>query len=621
MQIGRGVRRGLVLFGIAALLALAGPGLGRASAATPVAAPVACKGGAATSLKCYEVDVPLDRSGALPGTIRLHVEAVAPLGPVRGAIFLIAGGPGQGSAHVFGLDSASSVSFYRYMFPGYTLVAYDDRGTGGSGLLDCPTLQGATSATQEREAAAGCAASLGPARDFYSTADHAEDLEAVREALGLGKIALFGTSYGTKLALAYALAHPDDVERLLLDSVVPTTLPDPFEANVLSALPSRLTAFCADGGCRGATANFPGEVVALANRLAAHPLHGVVPRTGGLRPWTLSGVDFLTLVVDADLNPGLAAELPADVHAALHGNGRPLLRAAILDSGSLGDAADLSVALYAATDCHDGPFPWPADSPVPGRQGLFDAAVAALPPGSLGPFGSWAAHFGNADFCLDWPSPVGGVTLGAGPLPDVPVLAVSGGIDMRTPTGGAQQVIAQFPQGHLLVVPGVGHSVLGADASGCSQGAVRQWILTNAVDVAQCPRPKAFVAPVSAFPALGLAHPKRPAAPAATLAIASKTLQDAEAIWMMTDGSSGPPVAIDGPYGGALVATALESFRLENYSIRPGVTVSGKITITSFGPPVGFQGIVTVSGPAASGGVLGLKGHTLRGTLGGRKVG
>ena len=41
-------------------------------------------------------------------------------------------------------------------------------------------------------------------------------------ALGLGKIGLYGTSYGTKLALAYALAYPQNVERLLLDSVLPT---------------------------------------------------------------------------------------------------------------------------------------------------------------------------------------------------------------------------------------------------------------------------------------------------------------------------------------------------------------------------------------------------------------
>jgi hypothetical protein len=52
-------------------------------------------------------------------------------------------------------------------------------------------------------------------------------------------------------------------------------------------------------------------------------------------------------------------------------------------------------------------------------------------------------------------------------------MAVSGGFDMRTPTTSATDVVGRFHQGRLLVVPGVGHSVLGADASFCSQQAVR----------------------------------------------------------------------------------------------------------------------------------------------------
>ena len=60
-------------------------------------------------------------------------------------------------------------------------------------------------------------------------------------ALGVDKIALWGTSYGTKLALAYALAYPTHVERLLLDSVLPTDYPEPLEANVLHDMPLALS--------------------------------------------------------------------------------------------------------------------------------------------------------------------------------------------------------------------------------------------------------------------------------------------------------------------------------------------------------------------------------------------
>ena len=186
--------------------------------------------GTTPGLVCSTVVVPLDRSGQVPGTIGLHVEVVPALGTPRGAVFLIAGGPGQGSAHVFGLDNDQAVSLFRFLFPGYTLVAYDDRGTGDSGLLDCPAAQTAITADQQRAAATACATTIGPNRSFYSTHEHAEDLEAVRQALGFDKIALYGVSYGTKLAMAYALAHPSHVERLALVSVVPPDLSDPYSA-------------------------------------------------------------------------------------------------------------------------------------------------------------------------------------------------------------------------------------------------------------------------------------------------------------------------------------------------------------------------------------------------------
>jgi hypothetical protein len=54
----------------------------------------------------------------------------------------------------------------------------------------------------------------------------------------------------------------------------------------------------------------------------------------------------------------------------------------------------------------------------------------------------------------------------------VPTLILSGGQDMRTPTSGARAVAAQIPGAQLEVVPFTGHSVLGADLSGCADRAL-----------------------------------------------------------------------------------------------------------------------------------------------------
>jgi len=590
--------------------------LSRALGRVPTSATRASACGGATGVVCSQVVVPLDRTGQVPGSISLHVEVVPAAGTPRGAVFLIAGGPGQGSAHVFGLDDPGQVALDRFLFPGYTLVAYDDRGTGDSGLIDCPATQVAITADQQRAAAAACAVSIGSNREFYSTAQHAEDLDAVRQALGFDKIALYGISYGTKLAMAYALAHPDHVERLLLASVLPPEGPDPYSANVLRDMPATLNSFCSDGSCKAATKNYAGDVVAVANALAAKPIQGKVVISGKTVVKKVDGLGFLSAVLDSDLNPGLAAELPATVHAARLGNTQALVRlVALRDKSSVTPSIDLSGGLYAATVCRDGPFPWSPDTPVSDRQKILTSAVATLPAGTFGPFGSWSYRFGNADFCVGWPSPSGGAALGTGPLPDVPVLAVNGGYDMRTPTDGAASVVSRFPHGQLLVVPGIGHDAVDADVSGCAVQAVRLW-MTGGTPPTQCPRPKALVANVPALPSGTL--PRTPHGAAATYSIASKTVDEAEADWLMTlfSGSS----TIPGIFGGKATAT-LRSLTLAKYSIAPGVTLTGTLRRTGTGFPANFQGTLTVGGPVAAEGILGLNGTSLRGSLGGKIVG
>ena len=574
--------------------------------------------GSTPGLLCSTVVVPLDRSGAVPGTVSLHVEELPPTGQPRGAVFLIAGGPGQGSAHTFSLGTPEDALLFRFLFPGYTLIAYDDRGTGDSGLLNCPALQVSTAPTGDDLLASACAASLGPAASLYGTADHVEDLDAVRASFGFDKVALYGVSYGTKLALAYAFAHPGHVDRIVLDSVLPTDLPDPFGANVARAMPATLSAFCANA-CGAATPDFAGDVVTVANRLAASPAHGAVLLANGAKKEdTLGGVALLSVVVDADLNPGLAAELPAAVHAARLGNMAPLLRLHVLDTiASQLSAPDLSAALFAATDCRDGPFPWPASSDPAGRPALLRNAIAALPPGTFGPFGSWAAGLGNATLCDTWPTPAGGANLSIGPLPNVPVLALSGGFDMRTPTAGAQSVIAQFPQGKLVIVPGIGHSVVSTDPSGCAALAVHDWML-DPTSNDSCTRPPFLVAPIGAFPRA----PAHRAGPSATFGLVSKTIAEAEAAWLL-GASSDTSTAIPGLASGTLAEAggSSDSFRLTGYGIVPGVTVTGTVKLSQRGGvALKFEGELTVAGRRASAGTLQLVASRLHGRLGGRSV-
>ena len=328
-------------------------------------------------------------------------------------------------------------------------------------------------------------------------------------------------------------------------------------------------------------------------------------------------------MIDADLNPGLAAELPAVVRAALRGNTQPLARLADLhDGGNQEASVDLSFALYAATVCRDGPFPWAPDTPVDARAALEQSALAALPPGAA----RARSGSGRRGSATPTSASTGRARRAAprsrqGPSRTCPMLAVSGGFDMRTPTAGAASVVARFPQGKLLVVPGVGHSTVTADFSGCAIQAVHTW-MTGGVPPGECARPQPLVATVPALPAPP-ARPPTGCRPAATLAVVKATLREAEAAWLMTDGLTGSND--DGSRHLRRPADAPRRAPPSRSPATPSRTASRSAAGSRSrkpGPPLVFRRRSSPSpGAAAATGVLGLKGSSLRGTLGGKLVG
>ncbi|MDX6503939.1 MAG: hypothetical protein QOE29_1064 [Gaiellaceae bacterium] len=591
---------------------------------------------------CGTVTVPLDYSGVTPGFLKLAVAELPAKGTPRGTMFMIAGGPGQGSIEAYGLDTQGS--FFQQAFPGYNLVAFDDRGTGISEPLSCPFLEKriATAGIVETARLAGiCGRDLGANRLFYSTRDHANDVEQVRLALGLGQIGVYGVSYGTKESEAYALAYPNSVSRLLLDSVVLPEGPDLYSLDTLIAVPEAMNRLCAKGECTGLTKNLGRDVATLANKLEAKPIFladvpdPTRPQLRGKPAPTvrivLDGYRFMNLVVDADLLPGVAVELPAAVSAAMKGWYAPLKRLFFLDTGSSA-FGDIDVGLFITTTCDDGIFPWSPLSPLSTHQGAYDAAVAALPAGATGLFGKWGAEFGTAATCTAWPTPSGGAPLGVGPLPDVPVLVLSGDRDTRTPTPGARTMASRFRQGFLTVVPGVGHSVLGSDLGGCAQSAVIGW-LDGRTPPSICPPSPPLLHVAGPFhkslattPVVGKVGGK----PGRTLGAVVSTLEDVadtflfEQFSVRNDDIPGL-LARQGLVGGLLVSQGIpgsfaRSLRLTEYSDIPGVELNGTLSLFQGGLPLQFQGTMTITGDQAAHGTLTLRASVISGRLGGRRV-
>jgi pimeloyl-ACP methyl ester carboxylesterase len=577
-----------------------------ASAASPFA-PCAPNG-----LLCATLSVPLDYSGVTPGQVPLYVEELPATGTPRGVMFILAGGPGQASAETF--DLAQQGAYWQSFFPGYTLVAYDDRGTGKSGPLpDCSVL-----GTFE-----ACANAI-PNHAYYTSHDHGEDIESVRLALGADKVAIWGVSYGTKHAVAYALAHPDHVERLLLDSQL---LPDrdPTGVDSLRAIPGSIDGICAAGACPTLPGSAGTKFVTLANTLNGKPVTAnVKPTPSGTVAVRADGDTMIGLAYESDLSNGVSSELPAAVDAALNGWPLPLERLIALDSlVQQATNNDINTGLYFATTCGDGPFPWsPADS-LDTRTADALRALDAVPPGATGPLGSWALADSNTLFCLYWPASGGASKLAAGPLPDVPVLVLSGSRDIRTPTSGAVAMAARFQQGRVLVVPGSGHSVL--DRSPCAADAVRGW-LNGATPPATCSRIAIGVPPLARWRHSVAATPA--AAHVAglagrTLAALLQTVHDAEDAWLLGRQTTS---TIEGMVGGTMTPDPVKTIHLSGYSSVGGLAVSGTIVLKLGlnGQPVlplaSASGALKVTGSGAAHGTFTAHGNTLTGTLAGRKI-
>ena len=216
--------------------------------------------------ECARLRVPLDRSGAVRGSVPLRVARFG--GPARGrpTLLYLSGGPGGAGVREFDSVLFELASLERR----YRLVSYDQRGTGYSGVLRCPELE-RDPRLRSPAAGAACANRLGARRAFYGTRDSVEDIEALRRELGAEKLTLLGISYGTKLALAYARAYPERVERLALDSVLDPDDADAFGLEPYRAMGATLAALCT-APC--ASADPVGDLARLADRLRVAPLPG-----------------------------------------------------------------------------------------------------------------------------------------------------------------------------------------------------------------------------------------------------------------------------------------------------------------------------------------------------------
>lgn len=423
-------------------LFVAGVGFGQQAPPEPVVFRVA---GAEVRVEAGAIEVPMSRAFG-SGTITLRYVRLPATGASPGSpIVYLAGGPGgSGIAGMRGSRGAWFLSLREFG----DVIAFDQRGTGDSGPaaracprslafpLDEPADPDAW-LEPLRASVAACVDSLGAlgtdARGF-TTIESADDLEALRRALGAERLTLVGSSYGTHLALAMARRHPESVDRMVLAGVEgpdhTLKLPSNIEANL--------------------------ERVAAAIRRDS--------TYGALLPDPLATLDSLLRGLEA--RPERVAILPG-IEVTV---GRWDLQNFL--AGGMGDADELARLPARLVTMSRGDFGelarWAYDERRPGPVQLMSRATDCA---------SWAsearlervrreAEETLLGATIDWPLPriceVEGLPrveagFRASLERSIPVLFISGTLDGRTPLSNAEEIAAGFPAGRHLVVENASH--------------------------------------------------------------------------------------------------------------------------------------------------------------------
>ncbi len=311
---------------------------------------------------CGTLTVPLDPAQPALGTVTLGVVR-AGMADVPGRTPLAA----RPALLVVG-DSATDPTARRavrmaaqvptYLLANFAIIGLDRRGAG-TDTLDCAdpsarsALADADPATADttllleraRAVVQACNVALDGQLGGFSSEAAADDIEAVRQALGVARLSALGTGDGAEALADWARAHPRAVGRLVLDGPPDPGLDEPARSEARAqATEAAFDAFAQRCTSRSACplgADPRTAVTALVTSLRAQPLSTPDGRQ-------LSAGTAVTAIRVALGEPSSWATLTDALQAARAGDPAPLLNGLVPTLGSRGryDAA-------LATDCND----------------------------------------------------------------------------------------------------------------------------------------------------------------------------------------------------------------------------------------------------------------------------
>lgn len=412
--------------------------------------------GTEEALRCIRLTVPLDHHA--PGaTINLHVTVAPALreSARRDPLFLLAGGPGEAGSDLVPLLNST----FRKVRATRDIVLIDQRGTGLSGKLDCKPGKNSETATEDEllQQTRACIKGLNKHFNLFTTEQAARDIESVRGALGYGRINVWGGSYGSRLAQAYARLFPGSVRALILDGVAAPDQVVPAGAHDAQAALDALFKQCADDRvCSAAFPNLRAEFQSLTMRLTASPasLSLPDPRTAETTRITMTSMRFIGTVQNILYSQADSRRLPFLIHSAYQDRWQPFIARSNIarDFASEGPAMPLHLAVVCAED-------FPRLTPQLLEE---DTKGSFLNPTQI-------MRIGKMCEAMDVPA----VPYKEPAMIEAPALLLSGALDPVTPPRRAEAARKYMKNAQHLVVRNAGHIV---SPLGCAPRLLREFL-------------------------------------------------------------------------------------------------------------------------------------------------
>jgi pimeloyl-ACP methyl ester carboxylesterase len=359
-------------------------------------------------------------------------------------VVYLAGGPGG-----LGVYSASGDRFSLFMRLREVgdVIAFDQRGTASSepypicpGQLEEPfdRVLGVDElrdiyAPVLRDCFEHWKKSLHP--DAFTTVESAADLEDLRIALGADQLHLVGISYGTHLALAYIRRYPDRVGRAVLAGVEGPDHTYKRPAIVDGIVRKIGDALEAEAGWKG----FVDDIERAKARLRDEkPVVAVEdPTSGGTVNVALGPQDIKLAVLYGVGEREDFLKAAKRVRRIANGDDELLARYALRLR-----AAGAASVMRLSMDCASGA--------TPERLVMIEAEKEGALIGDVG-------NLSLDVVCPNWPVGDLGSHFRSELRSDVPVLAISGTLDSRTPPSNAEEALSGFSDMHHLLIVGGGH--------------------------------------------------------------------------------------------------------------------------------------------------------------------